>query len=77
MTKAIVSSQFQNREIRVFVFNIPPTAVETRPQLKVSSDRLVKLGIKRATSGFKGEWFIRYTTAAPYRDVKNMKVTVT
>ena len=53
------------------------TAVETGPQLKVSFDRLVKLGIKHATSGFKGEWFIRYKIAVPYRDVKNMKVIVT
>ena len=35
------------------------------PWLKVSSDRLVKLGIEPAIPGLKGKWFIRYTTAAP------------
>ena len=35
------------------------------PRLKVSSDRLVKPGIKPATPGLQGERFIHYTTAAP------------
>ena len=34
-------------------------------QLKVSSDRLVKPGIKPATPGLKGKRFIHYTTSAP------------
>ena len=39
--------------------------METGPQLKVSSDRLVKPGIKPATPGLQGKRFIYYTTAAP------------
>ena len=35
------------------------------PWLKVSSDRLVKPGIKPATPGLQGKRFIHYTTAAP------------
>ena len=35
------------------------------PQLKVSFDRLVKLGIKPATPCLQGKWFIHYTTVAP------------
>ena len=36
----------------------------TGPQLEVSSDRLVKPGIKPETPGLQGAWFIQYTTAA-------------
>ena len=43
----------------VFVF------IETGPQLKVSSDRLVKSGIEPATTGLQGKRFIHYTTAPP------------
>ena len=39
--------------------------METKPQLKVSSDRLVKLGIESATLGLQSKGFIHYTTAAP------------
>ena len=39
--------------------------METGPQLKVSSDRLVKLGIQPATPGFQGKRLIHYTTVAP------------
>ena len=39
--------------------------METGPQLKVSSDRLVKPGIDPLTPGLQGKGFIRYTTAAP------------
>ena len=40
----------------LFVLNVPITAkVETRPQLKFSSDRLVKLEIKHSTPGLQGE----------------------
>ena len=39
--------------------------METGPRLKVSSDRLVKLGIESATPGLQGKRFIHYTTAAP------------
>ena len=39
--------------------------METGPQLKVSSDRLVKPGIKHVTPGLQGKWFIHYTTVAP------------
>ena len=39
--------------------------METGPRLKVSSDRLVKLGIEPATPGLQGKRFIHYTTAAP------------
>ena len=49
------------------------------PRLKVSSDRLVKSGIKPATPGLQDNQFIHYTTAAllsPYCAVNfenNMK----
>ena len=36
-----------------------------RPQLKVSSDGLVKPGIEPVTPGLQGERFSQYTTAAP------------
>ena len=36
----------------------------TGPQLEVSSDRLVKPGIKPETPGLQGAWFIHYTTAS-------------
>ena len=52
----------------LFVFNVPPTAkviMETGPQLKVSSYRLVEPGIEPATPGLQGKWLIHYTTAAP------------
>ena len=39
--------------------------METGPRLKVSSDRLSKLGIEPATPGLQGKRFIHYTTAAP------------
>ena len=39
--------------------------METRPQLKVSSDRLVKPGIEPMATGLHGEQFINYTTADP------------
>ena len=38
----------------------------TGPRLKVSSDRLVKPGIKLPTPGLEGKRFIHYTTAAPH-----------
>ena len=44
--------------------------METGPQLKVSSDRLVKPGIEPATPGLQGKRFIHYTTAAPICSVK-------
>ena len=39
--------------------------METGPQLKFSSDRLVKPGIEPASPGLQGKWFIHYTTVAP------------
>ena len=39
--------------------------METGPRFKVSSDRLVKLGIEPASPGLQGKWLIHYTTAAP------------
>ena len=36
------------------------------PQLKVSSGRLVKPVIEPVTPGLQGEWFIHYTTVAPF-----------
>ena len=39
--------------------------METGPQLKVSSDRLVKPGIEPGTPGLQDKRFIHYTTAAP------------
>ena len=39
--------------------------MESGQRLKVSSDRLVKPGIKPATPGLQGKRFIHYTTAAP------------
>ena len=41
--------------------------METRPRLKVSSDRLVKTGIEPTTPGLQGEQFIHKTTAAPIK----------
>ena len=41
--------------------------METEPWLKVSSDRLVKLGIELSTPGLQGEQFIHYTMVAPIR----------
>ena len=38
--------------------------METKPQLQVSFDRLVKPGIEPATPGLQGKWFIYYTTVA-------------
>ena len=52
----------------VFVLSVPPTAKviwRWGHLLKVSSDRLVKLGIEPVTPCLQGEWFIHYTTAAP------------
>ena len=34
------------------------------PQLKVSSNRLMKPGIELSTPGLQGKWFINYSTAA-------------
>ena len=34
------------------------------PRLKISSDRLMKLGIEPANPGLQGKRFIHYTTAA-------------
>ena len=43
--------------------------METGPLLNVSSDRLVKPGIKPVTPGLQGKWLIHYTTAVPiYQD---------
>ena len=39
--------------------------MEKGPQLKVSSNKLVKPEIEPATPGLQGEHFIPYTTAAP------------
>ena len=60
---------FIHRQV-VFVFNVPPTAKviwRRGPQFKVSSDRLLKLGIEPATPGLQGKWFMHYTTAASTR----------
>ena len=40
--------------------------METVPWLKVLSDRLAKPGIKPANPALQGEWFIYYTTVAPF-----------
>ena len=50
----------------VVVFNVPPSAevMETGSRLKVSSDRLVKMGIEPATPGLQGKRLIHYMTAA-------------
>ena len=39
--------------------------METGPWLKVSSYKMVKLGIEPVTPGLQGKQFIHYTTAAP------------
>ena len=39
--------------------------METGPQLRVSSDRLEKLGIEPAIPHLQGGWFIHNTMAAP------------
>ena len=48
------------------MFNIPPTAkvILRWGHGLVSSDRLVKLGIKPATPGLQGKRFIHYIMAA-------------
>ena len=38
--------------------------METGPQLKVSTDRVVKLGIESATPGLQGKWFIHLIPVA-------------
>ena len=43
--------------------------METGPKPKVSSDRLVKLGIEPATPDLQGEQFIHYITRGPNREV--------
>ena len=52
----------------VFVYNIPPIAnvIWRQGHSLVSFDILVKPGIKPATPGLQGEWFIHYTTAAEW-----------
>ena len=48
--------------------NVPPIAKviwRRGLQLKISSDRLVKLEIEPVTPGLQGEEFIYYTTAVP------------
>ena len=63
----------EKMEVVVFVFNLPPTAkviMETGPQLKVTSDRLVKPGIEPVTPGLQGKRFIHYTTAGPKKKWK-------
>ena len=40
--------------------------MEKGPGPKVSSDRLVKLGIEPVNPGLQGKWLIHYTTADPY-----------
>ena len=48
------------------------------PQLKVSSDRLVKQGIEPAAPGLQGKQFIHYTTLASVsrmrKDESNLNV---
>ena len=48
--------------------------METGPWLKLSLDRLVKLGIEPAPPGLQGKQFIHYTTAAPQGIMKNIYV---
>ena len=48
--------------------------METGPQLKVSSDRLVKLRIVPVTPGLQGKQFIHYTTAAPHVDYEHSNI---
>ena len=47
----------------VLMFKIPPTAkvILRWGHGLVSSERLVKLGIKPATPGLQSKWFIHYT----------------
>ena len=76
LNNAFVHSKRSSIDVHFcFVFNVPPTA--TRPRLKVSSDRLVNLGIEPATPGSKGKRFIHYTLAAPIdvHNVSNNKIT--
>ena len=52
----------------MFVFIVPLTAkviMETWPQPKFSSDRLVKMGMEHVTPSLQGTWFIHYIMAAP------------
>ena len=51
--------------------------METRPRLKVSSDRLLKTGIKPATPGLQGKWLIHYTTAGPKHLIEGTTFTNT
>ena len=48
--------------------------METRPRLKVSSDRLVEPRIEPATPGLQGKWLIHYNTAAPQETIIAMRV---
>ena len=50
--------------------------METGHSLKVSPNRLVKLGIEPATPGLQGKRFIHYTIAAPSRlgDIENATI---
>ena len=52
---------------RMFVFNVPH--MDTRPQLKVSSDRQVKPGIKSVTPVYKASGF----STAPQRLLRGDK----
>ena len=63
----VISLEYSPATIYVVVFNVPPTAkVKLRAgHSLVSSDRLVKQGIKPDIPGLQGERFIHYTTAAP------------
>ena len=46
------------------MFNQHLRSMEMGPGVKVSSNRLKKPGIKLATPGLQGEWFIYYTMTA-------------
>ena len=46
--------------------------MESAPQLKVSSDRLVKQGMEPIPPGLQGEWFIHYTTAPKYFEIQSV-----
>ena len=49
--------------------------METRPLLKVSSDRLVKPGIEPTTPGLQGKQFIHKTTTAPIKMIAKLEST--
>ena len=72
MAQSTIFQSFPHREgglcVRAFVLNVPQSdkVIWRRgPQLKVSSDRLVKPEIEPPTPGLQSKWYIYNTTETP------------